>query len=707
MIKRAEEWDDPPDDAHNPCSSESHAEHPSDAALLYDYSLPLAGKARSISDSVLLITFWDVSSTPQEVILPAHQPIEFCVRAEQGRVIASYQLLTGKLSTIQRTAVEQILSEAMLMQTQVSSLKVMRNIATLVPQDCWQSHIGEGPNHTLNGPQRMTLHVPDVNLYLNKPSILGRNYHSEGATASTRYQVAISLEPERSRVVFSLSLTDEGDAHLGRTERITVYCPAGIPRCSEEGVRRLRELAWRSLEVLWDRGPDEFKRYARQLRESYSSTYRKNLSSGACFTARTTPKHTTISITSCSPTTHPQGQEPGARYQWRFAGNMDHPQHPLNALFVGIKKAIRRPEADGQLTHAVDQLVTAARTSPHSRMTSRAARLDGLVDATTLRLLQNLPGVSLCSPRPGLGESSPISANAPHCSIGVHSIVEVLQGVSRFELHLMDSRFLCETPQAFSTLAVSLYPDRSAIVHAESPLGFSVVCSLSQASRFVRVLALDGLQPICAAFARQPIKSTPTDGRVGLLQILNQLVQFDPHNSHLTYTGLCAPPPPYDETANQLFDAVTVPLILRLQEACGKREALFRVESRNRKGIEFVVAHRQAPFSMRIVYSEGRFSHLSVVERSEQSRPRYKNRILTDEGFERGAPPELGHVFAVGTGRDVSTNEIMDLLAQAVTTYGQLMSDSCSNNLTGKTPGFIGSELHELLKDFFYDKVNP
>jgi hypothetical protein len=679
MIKRAEEWDEPTVDSHNnPSNSGSHAKYPGDSDPFCGKSLPLHGLERSIAGPRLSITFKDISPTPHAVTLVPHEPLVCSVLDEQGRVTARYELLTAKLSALELTAVEQVLSESIPTRAKVPPLEVMRAIVASTrdnSHDCWRSQPGEAPYVATDVSQRMTLHIPDINRYLANPARLGRIYHSEGKTNRTRYRVAILLEPKRNRALFRLTLRHYGDENLVRTEKIAIYCPAGGPTSTAESLRRLRELAWRSLEKLWDGGPDEFRRYTKQLKASLSSTYTKNLCSGASLTTRTTPQHTTITITSCTSTANSQDQEPGARYQWRFPGNMDHPQHPLNTLLAGVKKAIRQPEADGQLTHAFGELVTAARTYPHSRMTSWAARLDGLLDASTLRLLHNLPGVRLHSPRPGLGESPSVSEDTSQSARLVHSIVEILHGVSRFELFLQDFEFLHKTPQAFSTLAVILYPDRSAIIQAESALGFSATCSLSEASRFVRVLALDVLQPICAAFARQQIMKTPTEGRLGLLQMLNQLVQFDPKNSSLTYSGACAPPPLQDETANQLFDNVAVPLIVQLQEICGKQEVLFRVKSQTRNGIELVLAHHQCPLTMQIVYSEGQFHHLSVLEKSEQSPHTHRGRFFTQESLDRRTSLRDERVFTLPASRNVSAHETIPLLRRAVAIYGHLTID--------------------------------
>jgi hypothetical protein len=190
---------------------------------------------------------------------------------------------------------------------------------------------------------------------------------------------------------------------------------------------------------------------------------------------------------------------------------------------------------------------------------------------------------------------------------------------------------------------------------------------------------------------------------MGLLQILNQLVQFDPKNSSLTYSGACAPPPLQDETGNQLFDNVAVPLIVQLQEICGKQEVLFRVKSQTRSGIELALAHRQCPLTMHIVYSEGQFHHLSILEKSEQSPHTHSGRFSTQESLDRRTSPKDARVFTLPANPNVSAHETIPLLRRAVAAYGNLLSEQDSNKVATKPPSLIRSELQELLKELFYD----
>jgi hypothetical protein len=706
MIKRADEWgdDEPQEGRMAPLCDESCTENSSNLIRLPAPHLSAVISPRVVRDARLQVTFLDRSPASESVLLVPSEPVLFSPLDDNGQPVAHYRLLTDRLKPNQLGVVQQILADSLNYTDRVPPLEALRRISRAclkTAADCWHiQSMTEGNDAAATHP-RMALHIPSLDDFLRNPEQIGRRYRSQGGTGSAAYDVRIVLSPERSSLLFTItSAQGEAEERSPMGERFTLYCPAAISMHGEQSLKRLREEAWHALEKLWD-SREAFRRHVMKLRTNYSSTYKKNLLSGASFTTRTNPNHTVITASSCTTTSRSQNHQPGTKFQWLFKGNMEHPLHPLHPLLAEMKRAIKRPEADGQLAHAVDQLVQAALTYPDSKMTSKGAQLSSLVDNSTLRFMQKLPGVLLHSLRPRIPDGPKTPRNTLRPNGSIDAIVQVLQGVSSVRLQLTNSEFLSRNPQAFQRLTLGFNADRSVLIQADSPLGISTVSYLSETSRFVRFLSVDSMQLVCAAFARQQIKADPTDARIGFLQILQQLVQFDAERSYLTHRGDCRPPPPNDEVANKLFDAFAIPLVIQLRDMCGDDESLFRVESRVRGGLRVMMAHKHAPIGLKFVFTDGHFEYVSVFERAELPRAREGGSGTRGSRLGQSKSLEQSYSLPPSLGSNLPVDHITKLMSEAVSVYGQLVNVHSRSSSQSRQQPPSRFDFQRLLRDYF------
>lgn len=116
-----------------------------------------------------------------------------------------------------------------------------------------------------------------------------------------------------------------------------------------------------------------------------------------------------------------------------------------------------------------------------------------------------------------------------------HTIAEVAQGISRVQVRPVDSARWSSFPEAFHSLTLDVYPDRSVLIRARNACGASLKCFLSQASRFPAHFHRDLTALICKTFARQVEQRSVVEGRGLLLEVLTELVKMDAEHNFLSY----------------------------------------------------------------------------------------------------------------------------------------------------------------------------